>query len=107
VWWSTRSGAGFAVRGRSRSSGARRSLPESLRRDPHRAVELARAVLPRDDRGQLDDRVLVVVAAQPLEELVGYLAAGDRHRVRVFQRHALALAIQRARRVVREGGDLL
>jgi hypothetical protein len=43
-------------------------------------IELAGRVLPRDDRSQLHDLVLVEVPAESLEQLVGdlFACAGDR-----------------------------
>src|SRR5215208_5293762 len=82
-------------------------LPESLRGDAQRAVELARSVLPRDDFGQLDDLVVVIVPAQHGEQPIRHVEPGHGHRVGVEERHALGLRVERAQRVVRERLDLL
>src|SRR5829696_378021 len=82
-------------------------LPESLRGDAQRAVELARSVLPRDHLGQLDDLVVVVEPAQPREQLVGHVSARHGHRVRVRERRPLGPRVERARLVIVEGVDLL
>src|SRR5215207_3455142 len=82
-------------------------LPESLRGDAQRAVEFARGILPRDDFGQLDYLVVVVELAQPREQLVRNFAPGHGHRVRVRERDALGLRVERARLVIAERVDLL
>src|SRR5919197_6030823 len=88
------------------SSEVASALPELLRGDAQRPVELARSVLPGDDLGQLDDCVVVVEAAQAREQLVAHVAPGDGHRVRVLQGDALRLRVERAGGVVRERLDL-
>src|SRR5215212_4374747 len=80
-------------------------LPESLRGDAQRAVELARSVLPRDRLGQLHDLVVRVELAQPREQLVRHVAPRHRHRVRVTKRDALGFRVERARLVIAERVD--
>src|ERR671939_1331694 len=82
-------------------------LPEPLRGDAQRAVELARSVLPRDGLGQLDDLVVVVELAQVGEQLVRNVPARHGHRVGVPERGALGLRVERARLVFVERVDLL
>src|SRR5512146_2233544 len=57
------------------------TLPQPLGRDPQRPVELARRVLPGDGRGQLHQRVVVVEAPQPGEEIVPDVAPAEGHAV--------------------------
>ena len=47
------------------------------------------------------------MATQPREELVGGIASRDGHGVPVLQRHPLRFGVEGARRVLREGQDLL
>src|SRR5947207_8529246 len=68
------------------------ALPESLRWDAQRSVELAGGVLPGHDLGQLNQRVLVEVGPQPREEIVRDVAVGDRDAVGVLQDQPLDVA---------------
>jgi hypothetical protein len=57
-----------------------------LRRNAQRAVELAGRVLPGDDLGQLDDRIVVENGTNLREQRVVDVAVGERDRVGVAQR---------------------
>ena len=83
------------------------AFPEFLRRDAQRAVELAGSVLPGDDLRQLYQGIVVVIAAQSLEQLICDLAPGDRHRVGVCERRALLFIVERAQGILGERFDLL
>jgi|SRR5436309_7769255 len=65
-------------RGSRSSRGPNRSaaLPQALRRDAQGTIEFARGVFPRDDRGQLHDRIVRVGGAERREERVAELTAG-------------------------------
>src|SRR4029453_7601710 len=71
--------------------GASRSAQhaEALRLDAQRRVELGAEVLERHHRGELHDLPLAEMAAQPREELVGDLLAGDGHALGILQRAPL------------------
>jgi hypothetical protein len=69
----------------------RRQHPtEALRRHGEGGIELARHLLERDQRAQLDDGV-VGVPLQSYHELVAHPHVRERHRLRVLERHPLAL----------------
>src|SRR5436853_7806654 len=82
-------------------------LPEPLRWNAERSVEARGRVLPRDDHRQLRDGVVVVMPLHAREELVVDVAPRLRDRVRVFERHFLRVAEERALRVVVERLELL
>src|SRR5439155_9765476 len=69
--------------------------------------EFGGSVLPGDDRRQLDEGVVVVVAAESAEQLVRHLASGDGHRVRVLQGEPLGLVVPGTGPVLGEAVDLL
>jgi hypothetical protein len=73
----------------------RRHPTEALRRHGEGGIELARHLLERDQRAQLDDGV-VEVPLQSYHELVARPHVRERHRLRVLERHPLALVAQRA-----------
>jgi hypothetical protein len=65
--------------------------PELLRRNPKRAIELCRGVLPGDDLGQLHQRIFLEQRTHARKKLVGNISSRDRHRVRILQRTLLFL----------------
>src|SRR5207244_11910962 len=69
---------------------------EALGLDPQGDVELAAEVLEGHGRRELDDLRLGEVAADPSEETLGHFLARDRHRLRVAERHPLAVGEERA-----------
>ncbi len=81
-------------------------VPESLRGDAQGAVEATGGVLPGDDGGQLDQRIVAEVLPEPIEELVTHILVGQRHRIGILQGQPLHLGEVRARRVIVEREQL-
>src|SRR5262245_6595954 len=77
-----------------------RAPPETLRGHAERPVELAGRVLPGDDRGQLDQRVVVIEPAQPGEELVVHVEIAPRDGVGVLEGGPLRVVVEGARPVL-------
>lgn len=86
---------------------SRLRTPQPLRGHAQRPVELARRVLPGNDRRQLDQCVAVEEPAQPLEELILYVSVAIGHTVGVLQHGSLHLAVERASRIIGQRQDLL
>ena len=81
-------------RGRSEDIAvSRQSVSRAAATAPAAPVELSRGVLPGDDLGQVDDRV-VAVAGGPARKLIGHLAPGHRHAVGVLQDQPLGRAVR-------------
>ena len=73
------------------SSRARWDPAEPLRRYAQRAVELAGHVLDSDERGELDDPIIIEVVLHPLNEILLDLPAAECHRIGVFEGGPLPL----------------
>src|SRR5215208_6918214 len=72
------------------------AFPQLLRRHAQSAVEFARSVFPRDDRGQFNKLVVTVNLAQARKHFIAHFSPGDRHSVCVSKRDSLGLAVERA-----------
>ena len=81
--------------------------PQPLRGHAQGAVELARRVLPSDDRSQLYQGVVAEVFAHAFKKVISDVPVRERDGIRVLQRCPLLLVVERARRVLSQGEDLL
>lgn len=103
----TAGGSPSARATRLRRRGLRQKTEVTLRLHAQAEVEAAAQVLARDNVGQLDDLLVVVVRPEPLEQFVRDV---ERRRARAFgilERDPLGVRVVRARPVAGKIGNLL